>query len=74
MEELLKMILLDTFLFSNNLFLEKMTVSSEIPSFSYLDGLVSNVLTEWDLVLILVNVYLALQIAPLAIWLRITLV
>ena len=74
MEELLKMILLDTFLFSNNLFLEKMTVSSEIPSFSYLDGLVSNVLTEWDSVLILVNVYLALQIAPLAIWLRITLV
>ena len=74
MEELLKMILLDTFLFSNNLFLEKMTVSSEIPSFSYLDGLVSNVLTEWDLVLILVNVYLARLIAPLAIWLRITLV
>ena len=74
MEELLKMILLDTFLFSNNLFPEKMTVSSEIPSFSYLDGLVSNVLTEWDLVLILVNVYLARLIAPLAIWLRITLV
>ena len=70
MEELLRTTQLDIFLSFNNLFPGKMMDCSEILSFSFLNGLVSNVLMEWVSALTFHNAYLALQIALHAIWLK----